>query len=46
MNKYCRYCYEPLSQRPDEPKANWEKRTYCDKVCAAYHIAEKRKRRK
>lgn len=46
LEKLCRYCSEPLEQRPQETNGNWERRQYCDKTCAAYHVAEKRRRRK
>lgn len=44
--RYCDYCYEPLERKPNETKQNWEKRRFCDKVCAGVYTVERRKKGK
>lgn len=41
--RYCDYCDEPLERKPTETKQNWEKRRFCDKVCAGMYTNERRK---
>jgi len=44
--RYCGYCNEPLERKPTETKQNWEKRRFCDKVCAGMYTNERRKKGK
>ena len=44
--RYCGYCNEPLERKPTETKQNWEKRRFCDKVCAGMYTKERRKKGK
>lgn len=41
--KYCRYCLSLLFRREGEATHAYNKRIYCDKVCAGKHSGEKKK---
>lgn len=43
MKRYCEYCSEPLERKPNETTQNWNKRRFCDRVCAGAYTNEHKK---